>query len=848
MSRFLGALLVLGVLAQVAWAQLQPPFHKTWETKVTAQLQSVVLDNGTLYYGTSNAYGALEQVTGKRLWEVVLPEKYFGASVALYKGTLYVAVGMQGLQGCDPKTGKTLWSVPSSYYSIPPSRLQDRVFATPREGFLSAIHTSTHRTLWTRDLRRAHAPQGNASMHGPSVVVPLNAKSLLVGTYDAEVLCLDVFTGKPRWRTAFPLPTYRGEVSGITVGSRIYVSHDGTLEALSPQTGRVLWRFTREDNFSAALELPDGRLVVMTRAGMLYIVGAVDGKLRRSVRVAKDGHTGIAPPRLLGSQLLVGADEKLQAFDLHGKQLWEWPLASPGDNFINTELPTLFPEPGGIVVVGFHELVHFSLGAPTGAAHDPAERRAQAQALVPHLDNLSHEEKRLLIELGDDAFAVLLPVVQERVAHYRSDTRLDKALDVLGLVMQPRHTQALLDIWKQASNHEAQGYLLAFLAGDPTPWMRPLPPNRVDPEWVIPVFMAELAKGRQGKGWIGTARNYLSRSSHPTALSLMKTKLADPTAEPELRRAAYLNLARTGGAAFVPAILAARDTRRTVPSLATRLELKTLAPTILPEEKRRYETTYVLALEKDRHKQLWALLVSGVLGSARDLWIARWDGTQWREPLFTGKRLTLKEIKGEESEVFPTDWQKRFVGNPALRRDSDHDGLTDLVEARLGTNPHRADSDGDGLRDGVDKNPLATPHPLTEQEKILAAAFEGRYHLDDSSSPCQVELPPGIRPLELAGRQEVIVCTADGKHNPLERVMGEGATFVSFGLPNYDFQQTRLLPTTSKQWLLWNADHTEVRLSVNAYIGKRNATGYDIQLKKFGDNWIVVKAEMTWIS
>jgi hypothetical protein len=78
--------------------------------------------------------------------------------------------------------------------------------------------------------------------------------------------------------------------------------------------------------------------------------------------------------------------------------------------------------------------------------------------------------------------------------------------------------------------------------------------------------------------------------------------------------------------------------------------------------------------------------------------------------------------------------------------------------------------------------------------------------------------------------------------------MGEGATFVSFGLPNYDFQQTRLLPTTSKQWLLWNADHTEVRLSVNAYIGKRNATGYDIQLKKFGDNWIVVKAEMTWIS
>ncbi len=848
MSRFLGALLVLGLLAQVAWAQLSPPFHKTWETKVTAQLQSVVLDSGTLYYGTSNAYGALEQVTGKRLWEVVLPEKCFGAEVTFHQGTLYVAVGMQGLHGCDPKTGKTLWSVPSRYYPISPRRLQDRVFATPREGFLSAIHTTTHRTLWTRDLRRAHATQGNASMHGPSVVVPLNAKSLLVGTYDAEVLCLDALTGKPRWRTAFPLPTYRGEVSGITVGSRIYVSHDGTLEALSPQTGRVLWRFTREDDFSAALELPDGRLVVMTRAGMLYIVGAADGKLRGSVRVAKDGHTGIAPLRLLGSQLLVGAEEKLQAFDLHGKQLWEWPLASPGDNFINTELPALLPEPGGIVVVGFHEFVHFSLGAPTGAAHDPAERRAQAQALVPHLDNLSHEEKRLLIELGDDAFAVLLPVVEDRVAHYQRDTRLDQALDVLSLVMQPRHTQALLDIWKQAINHSAQGELLAFLAGDPTPWMRPLPPNRVDPELVIPVFLAELAKGRQGKGWIGTARSYLSRSSHPTALAFMKTKLADPTAEPELRRAAYLNLARTGGAAFVPALLAARDMRRTVPSLATRLDLNTLAPTVLPEEKTRYAATRVLALVRDK-QQLWALLNSDVLGSNRDLWIARWDGTHWRDPFFTGTQLIIERIKDKEVEQLPKNWQKRFAGNPALRRDSDHDGLTDFIEARLGTNPYRADSDGDGLRDGVDKNPLATPHPLTEQEKILAAAFEARYHQEaEDSGPCQVELPPGIRPLELVGRNDVIVCTADGKHHPLEKVTGEGAVFVSFGLPDYDFQQARLLPTSNKQWLLWNADHTEVRLSVNAYIGKRNATGYDIQLKKFGDNWIVVKAEMTWIS
>lgn len=48
-----------------------------------------------------------------------------------------------------------------------------------------------------------------------------------------------------------------------------------------------------------------------------------------------------------------------------------------------------------------------------------------------------------------------------------------------------------------------------------------------------------------------------------------------------------------------------------------------------------------------------------------------------------------------------------------LTRDSDHDGLTDLFEAALGTDPQVADTDGDGLRDDVDSMPqvAATAEP-----------------------------------------------------------------------------------------------------------------------------------------
>lgn len=36
--------------------------------------------------------------------------------------------------------------------------------------------------------------------------------------------------------------------------------------------------------------------------------------------------------------------------------------------------------------------------------------------------------------------------------------------------------------------------------------------------------------------------------------------------------------------------------------------------------------------------------------------------------------------------------------------DSDNDGLTDVEEAKLGTDPHNPDTDGDGLYDGDEVN------------------------------------------------------------------------------------------------------------------------------------------------
>lgn len=113
------------------------------------------------------------------------------------------------------------------------------------------------------------------------------------------------------------------------------------------------------------------------------------------------------------------------------------------------------------------------------------------------------------------------------------------------------------------------------------------------------------------------------------------------------------------------------------------------------------------------------------------------NGKTWDEPLYTGLRENMPylvlpasrlplfdddalyiEVEVHELDLssitFPPiglrskrDARGLYLELPwsALRRDSDGDGLTDLLEERLATDPYNADSDGDGIVDGKDGLP-----------------------------------------------------------------------------------------------------------------------------------------------
>ena len=74
-----------------------------------------------------------------------------------------------------------------------------------------------------------------------------------------------------------------------------------------------------------------------------------------------------------------------------------------------------------------------------------------------------------------------------------------------------------------------------------------------------------------------------------------------------------------------------------------------------------------------------------------------------------------------------------------LRRDADSDGLSDIAELRLGTNPYDADTDDDGKEDGKDSNPLSGPGAAnTEEGRIRQAVFTFFAGTSDSTSPIYV--------------------------------------------------------------------------------------------------------------
>ncbi len=98
-----------------------------------------------------------------------------------------------------------------------------------------------------------------------------------------------------------------------------------------------------------------------------------------------------------------------------------------------------------------------------------------------------------------------------------------------------------------------------------------------------------------------------------------------------------------------------------------------------------------------------------------------------------------------------------------LRQDTDGDGLTDLAEERLMTDPQSRDTDGDGLEDGVDplpNVPFRREAPPSASARALAAFLADTWNVDRAA------IIEGV-----SGGPPALCCARDGVHSVDEKTL-----------------------------------------------------------------------------
>lgn len=839
-----------------------PPLRKLWGYKTADQLCGhMICGKAICYYDDSEEYGAIDIDTGELLWK----KKAAGSRILAahcHNKKFYVFqeikspnivkvyhTGKATLYGYEPSSGKELMNISISGLRSDPEIVGTTLYCLLNNNTFKAIDLESNKTIWSIDIPGDFLGKYDyASDKWFYLCIKATRDKILIQKSHGGVLCIERNSGKICWRYDHNDESY-WQFSADDGSVYIVLRSKGTINALNMRDGSQKWTVNVNTEVACYPVSSENLLLFWGKNGTFYAVDGRNGDILWSHKNIMPMFAGCVRPLKFNNRILIPIGTKLLVFDLKGEKLWEF--NNKVYDFDEVEVLN-----DGYVFITSRDILRFVKGTPPEPPTSHQAKKLLAHKLVSRFDELQDDELHLLGQLGDEAFEALLPLVKKKLrifdkaAPKESSILTDKysvisdwspeyykfrnAFYALGGVTTRKHTPLLFSLLSMARKDTSKCEILKLLS------------KKGDERLTIPFFIKALkTKEKDNKEYdeddhidylFGIALSTVADSKAPEVVEFLIEYLADPLSNSSIRRAAYLNLGRTGGEKGARAVLSARDNTRTIPSLEEFARFDLLGS---GDEPKHYDNK-LLNVYKDMAGQVWGLACSYTLGSCRDLWILKSDGKKWNSSFFTGRMLDIKQGR-------ITDWYSDLVCNADLAKDSDGDGWTDEVEKRLGTDPSSKDTDGDGLIDSIDKNPLAAPRKLSEKEKILQAAFEGRYCFcsgDGYKVPCLVKLPEGVEPLEFFGFDWVIIPVRKGEQSPLSMAVAQieehGVAVVSFHKPRFDLKGNFIGKNGKEGLILWNNDKTEAKIHVDTFYGSLNAAGYDILLKKFGEDWIVI--------
>lgn len=819
----------------------QPPYKRV-STQILKDISSHFVSGDTIYLGYPGRCDAVDLKTFKVRWSFKLPSNNIRVTAIITTGSSVILASESWrdenqafVHVVAASNGKKLWDLKRKGEVGAIAADAKSVYVSLSANSLSAVDLKSHKTKWTANAGKS-LTQG---LHGTAQSVLAVGNRVCINWGDVT-RGLDASTGKLVWEVK-DSHMFGNE---LVASGRVVIAPRGEgWVAKSSDSGKEMWTLPK-DSFGEG-SWAKGQIVIGLGAGEISAFHLLTGKpLWRHTVGNPEVSGGNQELNVLDNFVFASGIGRAGIYSLDGKEFWS--------GSAEEAMPTpIWSDGKSLVSLSPTGLMRYVHGQPAAIPKDHAGRQALAAKLVSNYDELGPAEIKQLEQLGDDAFPSVFKLFLATChAHdlasgkggdtYPLYSKFNDLSQILSKITGKSRTSELVAVLKtEKPNASSKPFVMTMLA------------QFGSEDVVVPLFLKELEGFEtpdfelyESNSYV--ARSYIIKSKHPDAVKFMLRQISNPKGDQTLRTEAYWNLAGTAGAEGVKAVLAERHGRRLLAPLADRMELEKASS----DPKSRSVTT-VLSEKKATDGKTWGLLQCGVLASNGDLWIAEKVNGKWVSPTFLGvstsgvsnwakpKPPEPKAAGKTAKELVAGAWID-LVNDPTFRKDSDGDGLTDLAEKRLGTDPSKADTDGDGDNDQVDPWPNAAPRELSDREKAMEAVFEARNHFIDSDWPAIFYGPKGMKPLEFAGRLGPTIFVPEENHKdwslPLEQCYEQGIAFIRMDEPGN---------TEGKEW---ESGKTEAHFSISIYYGGLNGTGYGATVRKVGNTWVVVEMHMDYIS
>ena len=240
-----------------------------WTFKTDAEIKSspvlvpVPEDDLVLIGSYDTHLYALEARTGKLRWKYQTDGPVH-ATPAVHNGFAFIAGCDETFRAIRVSDGTQAYAiVAGAYTGASPVLDGDRAYFGTFNFEVLALDLKAQKVAW-----RYSDPAGQFPYYSSAA---LSGGKVIVGGRDKLVHAIDAATGKPAWTFT---TRARVDSSPVVAGGRVYIgSADNRLYVLDLASGRKLWEFDTGASITASPAVAAGRVVIGSHDGVLYCFG-----------------------------------------------------------------------------------------------------------------------------------------------------------------------------------------------------------------------------------------------------------------------------------------------------------------------------------------------------------------------------------------------------------------------------------------------------------------------------------------------------------------------------------------------------------------------------------------------